>query len=96
MADKPKFEAIDLNIKVNEEGLTIKDLLTTLLNELSKNGLYAAGVILKQKDTRVMQIFGHQAKDKSQTFPLEVMRHVVDRFKPEMMHSVETIGGKQV
>jgi hypothetical protein len=50
---------IKLDQPVGTDGLTIQDLIVTLMKELAKNNLLCAGVILDINDPGKSRIFGH-------------------------------------
>ena len=76
----PMQKAIDLDFKINDEGLTGKDLLQTFMAEFQKRGLYVAGVIVTNEPGYGIQIFGHQGKGQD-SWAVKAMEHAVFRYK---------------
>jgi len=89
---KEKLIRIDLSAKVNEEGMTLQDLLVMFLQACDKHGLYACGVIVKKDDMRVAEIFGMQ-HDKSENnfLSVKILKETLSRFG-----SAEVIGTTRI
>jgi len=71
---------IDLSFEVNDEGLTEKDLLLTLMNELQKKGYFLAGVIISKDIHDGILVIGHQGK-LNKMWPIEAMKYAVEKYE---------------
>lgn len=65
LMDEPKeakevIKRIDMNVTVNNDGMTLQDLLVAFLQSCDKHGLYVCGVIVKKEDSRIAEIYGMQ------------------------------------
>jgi hypothetical protein len=54
---------IDLTKPVGNDGLTIQDLLLTLLRELGKHKLMCAGLIIDIDSPKEVRVFGHGSQE---------------------------------
>ena len=83
MADAEKVvmeKPIDLSFEVNKEGLTGKDLLVTLMNELQERGYFLAGVIISKDVHDGILVVGHQGQ-KNKMWPIEAMKYAVEKYE---------------
>jgi len=62
---------IKLDQPVGSEGLTIQDLIVTLLKELAKNNLLCTGIVLDIDNPGQSRIFGH-GNEQSMAAMLEI------------------------
>ena len=85
---------IDLSFEINKEGLTGKDLLTTLMRELNKQGYFLAGVIVSKNLEDGILVIGHQSKE-IPNWPIKAMEYGIEKFNNAAATSVERVGGKE-